>query len=157
MSCGESSDSAQDKNNHGIIKKGNGMSIVEKLGPLLGRALIALLFIPAGIRKIGGFDGTVGYIASKGIPLPQVAAAGTIFVEVVVGIALLIGFKARLAALVIAAFTLAASLLFHNFWAYPAEQVMAQQINFFKNLAIVGGLLFVAAFGAGPISVDNRR
>ncbi|MFN3399930.1 MAG: DoxX family protein, partial [Ferrovibrio sp.] len=93
------------------------MALVEKFGPLLGRILIALLFIPAGINKITGFSGTVGYIASKGLPLPQVAAAGTIVVEVVVGLALLVGFKARYAALILAAFTVAASVLFHNFWA----------------------------------------
>ncbi|MFN4166090.1 MAG: DoxX family protein [Ferrovibrio sp.] len=133
------------------------MTAIEKFAPLLGRILIALLYIPAGINKIGGFQGTVGYIASKGLPLPQVAAAGTIVVEVVVAAALLVGFKARYAALVLAAFTLVAAVIFHNFWAVPAEQVMMQQIQFFKNLAIVGGLLFVAAFGAGPLSLDNRK
>lgn len=132
------------------------MSVVEKFGPLLGRILIALLFIPAGVSKIGGFAGTVGYIASKGLPLPQVAAAGTIVVEVLVGLALLIGFKARWAALILALFTLVAAFLFHNFWAVPADQQMMQSINFFKNLAIVGGLLFVAANGAGPLSLDNK-
>jgi putative oxidoreductase len=133
------------------------MALVEKFGPLLGRILIALLFIPAGINKITGFGGTVGYIASKGLPLPQVAAAGTIVVEIVVGLALLVGFKARYAALILAAFTVAASLLFHNFWAMPEAQKMMQQLMFTKNFAIVGGLLFIAAFGAGPLSVDNRR
>lgn len=133
------------------------MTAIEKFAPLLGRILIALLYIPAGINKIGGFQGTVGYIASKGLPLPQVAAAGTIVVEVAVAAALLMGFKARYAALVLAAFTLVAAVIFHNFWAVPAEQVMMQQIQFFKNLAIVGGLLFVAAFGAGPLSLDNRK
>jgi putative oxidoreductase len=133
------------------------MTLVEKFGPLLGRILIALLFIPAGINKITGFSGTVGYIASKGLPLPQVAAAGTIVVEVAVGLALLVGFKARYAALILAAFTVVASVLFHNFWAMPEAQKMMQQLMFTKNFAIVGGLLFIAAFGAGPLSVDNRR
>lgn len=133
------------------------MTAIEKFAPLLGRILIALLYIPAGINKIGGFQGTVGYIASKGLPLPQVAAAGTIVVEVAVAAALLVGFKARYAALVLAAFTFVAAVIFHNFWAVPAEQVMMQQIQFFKNLAIVGGLLFVAGFGAGGFSLDSRK
>jgi putative oxidoreductase len=132
------------------------MSVLDKFGPLLGRILIALLFLPAGVSKIIGFQGTVGYIASKGLPLPAVAAAGTIVIEVLVALALLVGFKTRWAALILAAFTLLAALLFHNYWAMPADQQMMQSINFYKNLAIVGGLLFVAAHGAGPVSVDNK-
>ena len=133
------------------------MSIVEKFGPLIGRILIALLFVPAGISKITGFSGTVGYIASKGLPLPPVAAVIAIIVEVGVGIALLVGFKARYAALILAVFTVAAAIGFHNFWAVEdAMQKMNQNIHFMKNLAIAGGLLFVAAYGAGPISVDSR-
>lgn len=131
------------------------MSFFRQFGPLLGRILIALLFIPAGISKIAGFSGTAGYIASKGLPLPEVAAAGTIVVEVGVALALLVGFKARWAALILALFTVVAALLFHNFWTYPADQQMAQQINFFKNLAIAGGLLFVVGFGAGPKALDK--
>jgi len=133
------------------------MALVEKFGPLLGRILIALLFIPAGINKITGFSGTVGYIASKGLPLPQVAAAGAIAVEVVVALALLVGFKTRFAALILAAFTLVAAVIFHNFWAVPEAQKMVQTIMFNKNLAIVGGLIYIAVFGAGPFSLDNRK
>lgn len=133
------------------------MSIVEKFGPLVGRILIASLFVPFGIGKIFGFSGIVGYIASKNLPLPQVAAAGTIFVEVVVGLAFLVGFKTRYAALILALFTVAAGVIFHNYWASPEAMVMAQKTNFFKNMAIAGGLLYVAAFGAGPFSIDNRK
>jgi putative oxidoreductase len=132
------------------------MALLDKFGPLLGRILIAVLFIPAGIRKIGGFDGTVAYIASKNLPLPQVAAAGTIFVEVVLGIALLVGYKTRYAALGIALFTLAAAVLFHNYWTMEGQAAMTNQLMFFKNLAITGGLLAFASFGAGPLSVDRR-
>ncbi len=131
------------------------MSFLRQFAPLLGRALIALLFIPAGIGKIAGFQGTAATIASKGLPLPELAAAGTIVVEIGVALALLVGFKARWAALILALFTVAAAVLFHNFWALSADQQMAQQINFFKNLAIAGGLLFVVAYGAGPKSLDG--
>ena len=88
---------------------------------LLGRLLIAVLFIPAGIGKITGFAGTVGYIASKGVPLPEVAAVIAILVEVGAAAALLIGFKARWAALALALFTLAAAVIFHNYWALPSS------------------------------------
>ena len=124
---------------------------------LVGRLLLALLFLPAGISKIGGFAGTVGYIASKGLPMPSVAAVIAIIVEVAGGLALMAGFGTRWAALALAAFTVVATFLFHNFWAMPAEQVMVQQLMFFKNIAVVGGLLVLVAHGAGAWSVDAKR
>ena len=124
---------------------------------LVGRLLLALLFLPAGINKIGGFAGTVGYIASKGLPMPSVAAVIAIIVEVVGAVALIAGFGTRWAALALAGFTFIATFLFHNFWAMPAEQVMMQQLMFFKNIAVVGGLLVLAAHGAGAWSVDAKR
>lgn len=133
------------------------MALLEKFGPLLGRILIAYLYIPAGISKVTGFNNTVGYITSKGLPMPEVGAVIAIVVEIVVAAALLVGFKTRYAALILAAFTLAAAVGFHNYWAVPDAQKMMQTIMFNKNLAIVGGLLFVAVFGAGPFSLDNRK
>ena len=113
---------------------------------ILGRALIALLFVPAGVSKVFGFAGTVGYITSVGLPLPTLAAIGAIVVEVGAGLALLAGYRTQLVALILAAFTLVAAVVFHNFWAAPAEMAQMQQIMFFKNIAIVGGLLILSAF-----------
>lgn len=124
---------------------------------LLGRALIALLFIPAGFNKIGGFAGTAGYIASQGVPLPEVAAAIAIAVELGLGVLLLVGFQARWAALGIALFTVVITFIFHQYWAVAAEQVMMQKLNFFKNMAIAGGLFAIAAFGPGAWSIDGSR
>ena len=124
---------------------------------LVGRILLAALFLPAGIGKLTGFAGTVGYITSVGLPLPQVAAAIALVVEIVGGIALITGFGTRFAALALAVFTLVASVFFHNYWAVPAEQQMIQQLMFFKNIAVVGGLLTLAAWGAGSWSLDARR
>ena len=124
---------------------------------LLGRILLAYFFIPAGIGKLGaGFAGTVGYIASKGLPMPEVLAVAALMVEIGAGLALLVGFKTRWAALLLALFTLAAAVLFHNYWGVPAGQQMVQQLMFNKNLGIAGGLLAFAAFGAGALSVDAR-
>jgi putative oxidoreductase len=131
------------------------MNNAQPAAALVGRILLAVIFIISGIGKITGFDGTVGYIASKGLPLPQLVAIGTIVVEVGGGIMLAIGYKARWAALALAIFTLLAAILFHNFWAVEAAQKMNQQINFLKNLAITGGMLMVFAFGPGRISVDK--
>jgi putative oxidoreductase len=124
---------------------------------LAGRLLLALLFLPAGLMKIGGFAGTAGYIASKGLPMPALGAVIAIVVEVLGGLALLAGFGTRVAALVLAVFTVAATVIFHAYWALPAEAQMVQQLMFFKNLAVVGGLLMLAAHGAGGWSLDAKR
>jgi putative oxidoreductase len=112
--------------------------------------------VPAGFSKIGGFAGTVGYISSVGLPLPQVGAVIAIVVELGLGLMLLVGYKTRWAALALFLFSVISGFFFHNFWSVPAEQVMMQRINFYKNLAIAGGLLAYAAFGAGRFSIDRK-
>jgi putative oxidoreductase len=124
---------------------------------LIGRILLALLFIPAGYSKIGGFAGTVGYIASKGVPLPEVAAAIAIGVELGLGLLLLVGLQARWAALGMALFTLVITFIFHNYWGVDAAMVMEEKQSFFKNIAVVGGLLTVVAWGPGAWSFDGKR
>jgi putative oxidoreductase len=124
---------------------------------LVGRVMLAAMFLLAGISKIGGFDGTVAYIASKGLPLPMVLAAGTVLLEIVAGLALIVGWRARWAALALAVFTVIASVIFHAYWAMPVEQQRMQQLMFMKNMAVTGGLLMVFALGAGRFSLDGRR
>lgn len=124
---------------------------------LAGRLLIALLFVPSGWGKIAGFAGTVGYISAKGVPLPEVCAAIGLVAELVLPLLLLAGFKARWAALALAVYVMVITPIFHAYWAVPAPQQMGQYLNFYKNLAIAGGLLAFAAFGAGAWSVDARR
>ena len=124
---------------------------------LAARILFVALFLPAGIGKLTGFDGTVGYIASVGLPLPAVGAALALVVEIAGSLALLAGYGTRIAALVLAAFTLVASFFFHAYWAAPADQAYVAQLLFFKNIAVVGGLLAMAAHGAGRWSLDARR
>lgn len=124
---------------------------------LAGRLLLAVLFLPAGISKITGFAGTVGYITSVGLPLPALAAILALAVEIVGGAALIAGFGTRIAALVLALFTLVASFFFHAYWAVPPDQLMVTELLFFKNIAVVGGLLTLVAWGAGAWSLDARR
>ena len=124
---------------------------------LAGRLLLVALFLPAGIGKLTGFAGTVGYISSVGLPLPSVAAALAAVVEIGGALALLLGFGTRIAALALAGFTLVASFFFHAYWAVPADQAFVQQLMFFKNIAVTGGLLVLAAHGAGAWSVDARK
>ena len=133
------------------------MSPLQSSTVLLGRILLGLIFVLSGFAKIAGFEGTAGYIASKGLPLPQLLAALTIVVELGGGLALMAGLYTRQAALALAAFSLLTAFIFHGFWAAPAGEAMAQQINFMKNLAIAGGMLVVAAFGPGRLGLDARR
>jgi len=123
---------------------------------LIGRLLMAWMFVPAGFSKIAGFAGSVGYAASAGLPMPEVGVAIGLVIELAGGLALLFGLGTRWAALALALFTVVASFYFHRYWALPADQQMMQQLMFDKNLAITGGLLAFAAFGAGRFSIDAR-
>ncbi|MGB5093792.1 MAG: DoxX family protein [Parvibaculum sp.] len=126
--------------------------IGSKYAPFVGRILISILFIIAGADKVATPDGTMGYIASAGLPFPVLAYAGALAVELGGGLLLLIGYQTRWAALALAAFTIVAALIFHSNFA---DQI--QMIMFLKNLAIIGGLLQIYAFGAGAFSLDARR
>ena len=124
---------------------------------LVGRVLLAWLFIPAGWAKIAGFAGTAGYIASKGLPMPEVLAALAIVAELGLGLLLLVGWQARWAALGLALFVAVITPIFHGYWAMPEAQQMMQKQAFWKNIAVLGGLLMVGAFGPGRLSFDGRR
>jgi len=134
-----------------------GLTPAQDTMALIGRVLMAWLFIPAGWGKIAGFSGLVGYIASKGLPVPEVLAALAIVAELGLGLLLLVGWQARWAALGLAIFVAVITPIFHNYWAMPEAQVMMQKQAFNKNVAVVGGLLVLAAFGAGRFSLDGRR
>jgi putative oxidoreductase len=128
----------------------------QSLAALIGRVLMVLLYIPSGWGKLVGFAGTVGYIQSKGVPLPEVCAAIAVAAELGLGLLILVGYQARWAALGLAIFTLVITPIFHGYWAVPEAQVMMQKLNFWKNLSIAGGLLVLYAFGPGAYSVDGR-
>lgn len=132
------------------------MKTLEEYGPLLGRLLLALIFVLSGFSKIPGFEGTVGYIASKGLPFPELAAMAAIVVELGGGIALILGWKARWAAAALLLFTVAAAVIFHSFWGVAADQAQNQMIHFMKNMSIAGGLLMVIANGSGPFSLESK-
>ena len=124
------------------------------IASLIARITAAALFVPAGISKIAGYAGTVGYMESQGVPgwlLPLV-----ILVELVGGLALLAGFQTRLVSWGLALFTLLAAILFHRNFS-DAATGMVNQIMFFKNIAIAGGLVALSALGGGEYSVDGRK
>ena len=120
--------------------------------PLIGRIAIAAIFVLSGVSKLAAPAATIGYIQSVGLPLPQVGFAIALIVELLGGVALILGYRTRLVAAVLAVFSIATALAFHN-----ALGDQNQFIHFFKNIAIAGGLLNVIALGGGAWSLDDRR
>ncbi|MCM0034415.1 MAG: DoxX family protein [Burkholderiaceae bacterium] len=123
---------------------------------LLGRLALAALFLPAGLSKVSGFEGTVGYISSVGLPFASLAAVVAIVVEIGGGLALITGLFSRTASLILAAFTAVATVSFHAYWAVPAEQSFMQQLMFYKNVGVIGGLLVLAAHGPGSWTLSAK-
>lgn len=118
---------------------------------LISRIFLAILFILAGWSKLTGLEGTAQYFGAIGLPMPMVTAVLVGLIEFVGGLAILIGFQTRIAAVVVALFTIGATLIAHMDFAEGMNALMAQ-----KNLAIAGGLLLLAVTGAGAYSVDRR-
>ena len=121
---------------------------------LVGRILLAFIFVQAGIGKLGAIDATVANMTSHGIPLPNVLVWGAVALEIGGGLMLMTGLFARCAALALAFYTLALAVIFHAYWLAPAAELRAQHASFFGHLAIIGGMLCVVAFGAGGYSLD---
>ncbi len=131
------------------------MNTVQPLGLLAGRVLLALIFIGSGFSKITGFADTAAYMAGKGMPMVEVLLIIAILIELGGGLLLALGYKARWAALAIVLFLIPVTLIFHDFWAVDPEQVKMQLIQFQKNLAIMGGMLYVVFNGPGRLSLDR--
>jgi putative oxidoreductase len=128
-----------------------------RLTTLLGRVCIALIFLVSGAGKIANLQGTAAFMASKGIPAAPVVMLGALGCELGGAALVLLGFRARLGAFLLLVFLLPTTLLFHNFWSATGPEGAAQTLEFLKNLGIMGGLLLLCAYGAGPLSLDARR
>ncbi|AIY43974.1 putative membrane protein [Collimonas arenae] len=111
----------------------------------IGRVLLASLFLISGILKITAFSGVAGYMASLGVPFATFAVAATIVVEVGGGLAIMTGWNVRPIAIVVALFTVAATLTAHRFWEADPANFQNQLNNFLKNISIIGALLMLAA------------
>jgi putative oxidoreductase len=130
---------------------------VQNTAALVGRILLALIFIISGFGKITGYAGTAGYMASKGLPMVAVLLPLTILVELGGGLLIALGWKARWAAAVIFLFIIPVTLVFHNPAGLDAAQAQQQMINLLKNVSIMGGMLGLFAFGPGGFSLDAKR
>jgi len=128
-------------------------AIVKEWAPAVGRTLLVLIFLISGFNKIGGFEGTAGYMESKGIPLASLALVITIIIEIGGAAMIAAGYRARLAAAVIFLWMIPVTFIFHAFWSVPQEQMQTQFIMFFKNIAMMGGLLLIMGLGSGPKSL----
>jgi putative oxidoreductase len=126
------------------------MTSLSPAANLAGRTLIAAIFLISGIGKIAGYSGTAAYMESMGVP--GALLLPTIVLEIGGALAIIAGWRTRLTAVTLGAFTLLAGILFHGNFADPMQQIM-----FLKNVAIAGGFLFLAANGAGAWSLDARR
>ena len=122
---------------------------------LASRIMLAAVFVVFGIRKAMAVAGTTKYFASLGLPMPDVLVGLVILIEIGGGLLLIIGWKTRLVAWILAAFTVCATFAAHRFWEFDGAQYVPQLTSFMKNLAITGGLLMVAACGPGRLSVDK--
>ena len=129
----------------------------ESIVPLAGRLMMSAIFIFSGLGKFAGHAAMAGFAASKGLPAADLAIWLAAAVEILGGLSILLGFQARIGAWLLFLFLIPTSLVFHNFWALQGMERMDNQAHFFKNLAIMGGLLLLATFGAGAYSIDAAR
>jgi putative oxidoreductase len=120
----------------------------------LGRLLLSSIFILSAVGKLNDWQGTAEMMAARGLPAVDALLSIAVGLELVGGVLVLLGLYARWGALTLLIFIVPVTLIMHNFWAQPDAQRMAELVNFMKNVAITGGLLFVLAMGAGPYSVD---
>ena len=130
---------------------------IQDSAALLGRILLALIFIISGYGKITGYAGTAGFMASKGLPMVALLLPLTILVELGGGLLIALGWKARWAAAVVFLFLIPVTLVFHNPAGLDAAAAQGQMIHLLKNLSIMGGMLGLFAFGPGGFSLDARQ
>ena len=133
------------------------MQHLQTMCVLVGRFLLGMYFIIPGIQKITDFENMSAYMQAHDVPLIGVLLPLTILIQLAAGTALIVGFKGKLAAFILAGLTLVISIYMHDFWGMEEGVArMHEMQNFVKNMAIMGGLLVVAGLGTGKFSIDNR-
>lgn len=133
--------------------------VIQGFGSLLGRIMIATIFLMSAVgNKIPHFNKTAGYMASEGVPMPQVMLVGAILFLIAGSLSIIVGFKARLGAALLLVFLMLATYFFHDFWTFEdAQAQQMQMIQFMKNLALMGTMLFIMANGSGAMSLDAKK
>jgi putative oxidoreductase len=143
-----------------VAPTASGVAVIPTYHPavtLIARVLMAAIFIIFGVRKILAFAFYAGYFAKLGFPAPEAMVVLAILIEIGGGLAFAIGWQTRWTAWLLALYTVIATFMAHRYWDFgDAAQYANQMSHFWKNITIVGGLMMVAVFGPGPISVDKR-
>jgi putative oxidoreductase len=132
-------------------------SVGQDVALLVARILLAAIFVQSGFSKLMALDAFIGNLANQGVPMPEIVGTAGAAVEFLGGLAILLGAWTRLAAVALIAFTVAATLIAHQYWASPPEAVRMQRTQFMKNVAIIGGYFALLAAGAGRYSIDGFR
>jgi putative oxidoreductase len=134
------------------------MRVIENICLLLGRLLMGVYFILPGLQKISNYQGTTDYMLDHGVPAAALLLPVTIVIQILLGLAIIIGFKGKLAAFILAGLTLVISIYMHDFWSLAEGLARTHETqNFFKNMGIMAGLLMVSSIGTGWLSLDNRK
>jgi putative oxidoreductase len=131
-------------------------AFIKLCGPLMGRILLSAIFIIAGIHKANTFESAVAYLASQGLMMTEILLVLIIIIELVGGLLILVGWQARWAAMVIFIYLIPLTLFFHPYWNFEGQELMHHFHSFFKNIAIMGGMMYIMVHGSGPLSLDNK-
>jgi putative oxidoreductase len=134
------------------------MRVIENFCLLLGRLLMGTYFILPGLMKISNYQGTTDAMLANSVPATAILLPITIVIQIVAGLAIIVGFKGKLAAFILAGLTLVISIYMHNFWGMAEDMERGHEMqNFIKNMAIMAGLLMLSGHGTGWLSLDNRK
>ncbi|NQV24176.1 MAG: DoxX family protein [Rhodopirellula sp.] len=133
-------------------------NLIQGIGTILGRIMIATIFLMSAVgNKIPKFNDVAAYMASEGVPLPQLMLVGAIVFLIAGSLSLIAGFKARIGAGLLLIFLVLTTYYFHDFWKFAGQEQQMQMIQFMKNLSLMGTMVFLIFNGSGAMSLDNRR
>ncbi len=133
-------------------------AITTRLLTVLGRIMIATIFLTSAVgNKIPNFNSIAGFMASEGVPAPQLMLVGAIAFLIVGSVSVILGYKTRIGAALLLVFLVLATYFFHDFWNVPEQEQQNQMIQFMKNLSLMGTMVFLIAVGPGVCSFDNRK
>lgn len=130
------------------------ITLFQHVATLVGRALLSGIFLSSAVNHLMHWGQSIGYMESKGVPMPHLLLALAVICMLVGGVSVLVGIRARWGAILLILLLIPVTFVFHNYWAVASEDSTNQMHHFMKNLGLIGGLLMVVAFGAGGFSID---